>query len=140
MINTKVYKSVYGLAEKLMEADKKGDKVAFDSLYAELRAVCIENENTDRDHPEQWETLADFAEDLEVALVGYEKAMEKAMAINAKDHMSSIAFSMATVQIELGQTDAAIKNLQDAKINANKIDDRELKTDIDELLETLLAD
>lgn len=140
MISTKIYKSVYGLAEKLMEADKNGDKVAFNSLYAELRAVCIDNENTDKDHPEQWETLADFAEDLEEALEGYEKAMEKAMAINAKDHMSSIAFSMATVQIELGQTDAAIKNLQDAKINANKIDDRELKTDIDELLETLLAD
>jgi len=140
MINTKIYKSVYGLAEKLMEADRNGDKVAFDSLHAELRAVCVDNENTDRDHPEQWETLADFAENLEEALEGYEKAMEKAMAINAKDHMSSIAFSMATVQIELGQTDAAIKNLQDAKINANKIDDRELKTEIDELLETLLAD
>lgn len=140
MINTKIYKSVYSLAEQLMEADKKGDKEAFDSLYAELKAVCIDNENTDKDHPEQWETLADFTEDLEEALVGYEKALEKAVAINAKDHMSSIAFSMATLQIELGKTDAAIKNLQEAKINANKIDDKEFKTEIDELLETLLAD
>ncbi|MGO1749267.1 MAG: tetratricopeptide repeat protein [Marinobacter sp.] len=139
MINTKIYKSVYSLAEQLMEADKKGDKEAFDSLYAELKAVCIDNENTDKDHPEQWETLADFTEDLEEALVGYEKALEKAVAINAKDHMSSIAFSMATLQIELGKTDAAIKNLQEAKINANKIDDKEFKTEIDELLETLLA-
>ncbi|MGO1693011.1 MAG: tetratricopeptide repeat protein [Marinobacter sp.] len=139
MINTKIYKSVYSLAEKLMAADKKGDKEAFDSLYAELKAVCIDNENTDKDHPEQWETLADFTEDLEEALVGYEKALGKAVAINAKDHMSSIAFSMATLQIELGQTDAAIKNLQEAKINANKIDDKEFKTEIDELLETLLA-
>ncbi|MGO2136728.1 tetratricopeptide repeat protein [Marinobacter sp.] len=139
MINTKIYKSVYSLAEKLMAADKKGDKEAFDSLYAELKAVCIDNENTDKDHPEQWETLADFTEDLEEALVGYEKALGKAVAINAKDHMSSIAFSMATLQIELGQTDAAIKNLQEAKVNANKIDDKEFKTEIDELLETLLA-
>ena len=139
MINTKIYKSVYSLAEKLMAADKKGDKEAFDSLYAELKAVCIDNENTDKDHPEQWETLADFTEDLEEALVGYEKALGKAVAINAKDHMSSIAFSMATLQIELGKTDAAIKNLQEAKINANKIDDKEFKTEIDELLETLLA-
>ena len=140
MINTKIYKSVYSLAEQLMEADKKGDKEAFDSLYAELKAVCIDNENTDKDHPEQWETLADFTEDLEEALVGYEKALGKAVAINAKDHMSSIAFSMATLQIELGKTNAAIKNLQEAKINANKIDDKEFKTEIDELLETLLAD
>lgn len=140
MINTKIYKSVYSLAEKLMAADQKDDKEAFDSLYAELKAVCIDNENTDKDHPEQWETLADFTEDLEEALVGYEKALEKAVDINAKDHMSSIAFSMATLQVELGQTDAAIKNLQGAKISANKIDDKEFKAEIDELLEKLLAD
>lgn len=139
MINTKIYKSVYSLAEQLMEADKKGNKEAFDSLYAQLNNICTDNENTDKDHPEQWETLADFTEDLEEALAGYEKAQEKAFAIKAKDHMSSIAFSMATLQIELGQTDAAIKNLQEAKINANKNDDKKFKTEIDELLETLLA-
>ncbi|MFP3977541.1 tetratricopeptide repeat protein [Marinobacter sp. KMM 10035] len=123
-----------------MEADQNDDAATFDSLYAELKSVCIDNENTDKDHPEQWETLADFTENLEEALAGYDKAMEKAVAINAKDHMSSIAFSMATLQIELGQTDAAIKNLQAAKVNANKIDDKELKADIDELLETLQVD
>lgn len=139
MINTKIYKSVYSLAEQLMEADKKEDKETFDALYAELKTICTDNENTDKDHPEQWETLADFTEDLEEALAGYEKAREKAIAINAKDHISSIAFSMATLQVELGQTDAAIKNLEDAKINANKIDDKEFKAEIDELLESLLA-
>jgi len=72
-------------------------------------------------------------------VAGYEKALEKATAINSKDHMSSIAFSMATLQIELGQTDAAIKNLQDAKISANKIADKDLKKEIDDLLEMLLS-
>jgi cell division protein FtsL len=139
MINTKIYKSVYSLTEKLMAAANKEDREAFDSLYAELKAICIDNENTGKDHPEQWETLADFTEELVDAVAGYEKALEKAIAINSKDHMSSIAFSMATMQIELGQTDAAIKNLQDAKINANKIEDNELKEEIDDLLETLLA-
>jgi tetratricopeptide (TPR) repeat protein len=122
-----------------MEADKKDDKEAFDSHYAELKAICIDNENTEKDHPEQWETLADFTEDLEEALAGYEKALEKAVTINAKDHMSSIAFSMATLQVELGRTDAAIKSLEDAKVHANKSDDKEFKIEIDELLENLLA-
>ncbi|WNO59418.1 hypothetical protein [Rheinheimera sp. MMS21-TC3] len=139
MINTKIYKSVYSLAEKLMAADNKGNKEAFDSLYAELKAICIDNENTDKDHPEQWETLADFTEDLSQALAGYEKALTKATAMNLKDHMASIAFSMATLQIELGQIDEAIQNLQNAKISANKIEDKELKTEIDTLLASLLA-
>ena len=138
MINTKIYKSVYSLAEKLMEAANKDNKDVFDSLFEELKAICFENENTDKDHPEQWETLADFTEELEDALAGYEKALEKAIAINSKDHMSSIAFSMATLQLELGQTEAAIKHLQDAKISANKIEDKEFKLEIDELLESLL--
>lgn len=139
MINTKIYKSVYELAEKLMRAADKDDREAFDSLYAELKAICTENENTDKDHPEQWETLADFTEELEDALAVYEKALEKANAINSKDHMSSIAFSMATLQVELGQIDAAIQNLKNAEISANKIEDGDLKVEIDKLLDKLLA-
>ncbi len=140
MINTKIYKSIYVLAEKLLEADSKNDQKNFDALYAQLKDLCIENEKSDKDHPEQWETLADFTEDLDEALVIYQKALDKAAAINSKDHLSSIAFSMAELQIELGQTDAAIKNLENAKISANKIEDREFKVEINELLEKLLAE
>lgn len=139
MINTKIYKSVYSLSEKLMEAASNDNREAFELLYAELKAICIDNENTAKDHPEQWETLADFTEELEDAVEGYVKALEKATAINSKDHMSSIAFSMATLQIELGQIDAAIKNLQDAKISANKIEDKALKIEIAELLDKLIV-
>jgi tetratricopeptide (TPR) repeat protein len=140
MVNTKIYKSVYQLSEKLMQAADDDNKALFDVRFAELKAICVDNENTNKDHPEQWETLADFTEDLEEAVVAYEKALQKAVAVNSKDHLSSIAFSMATLQVELGQKQAAIKNLQDAKINANKIEDKDLKAEIDELLESLLAD
>ena len=140
MINTKIYKSIYVLAEKLLEADSKNDQKTFDALYAQLKDLCNENEKSDKDHPEQWETLADFTEDLDEALVIYQKALDKAAAINSKDHLASIAFSMAELQIELGQTDAAIKSLQNAKISANKIEDREFKVEINELLAKLLAE
>ncbi len=140
MINTKIYKSVYTLAEKLLEADRKGHQEAFNWLYDELKAICTDNENTDKDHPEQWETLADFTAELEEALVIYDKALEKAKVINSKDHLSSIAFSMAVIQVELGQKEAAITSLQNAKITANKIEDKEFKVEIDELLTKLLAE
>ena len=139
MINTKIYKSVYGLSEKLMVAAQKDDVRAFELLYAELGAICTDNENTAKDHPEQWETLADFTDDLEDAVNGYEKALQKAIAIDSNDHISSIGLSMAILQVELGQTEAAINNLQAAKVSAHNIEDEELKTEIDELLEKLLA-
>ncbi len=140
MINTKIYKAIYTLAEDLLEADRKGNQAEFDALYAELKAICTDNENTDKDHPEQWETLADFTEDLDEALVIYNKALAKATAINSKDHMSSIAFSMAVLQIEMDDTAAAINSLQSAKISANKIEDKEFKVEIDELLASLLPE
>ncbi|MBQ24371.1 tetratricopeptide repeat protein [Alcanivorax sp.] len=142
MINTKIYKAVYSLAEKLMEAARKNNQAEFDSLYGQLKTICTENDNTDntdntdKDHPEQWETLADFTEDLNAALVVYEAARGKALAINAKDHLACIGLSMA--KLELGQKPAAIQSLEDAKISANKIEDKELKAEIDMLLAGLL--
>jgi tetratricopeptide (TPR) repeat protein len=138
MINTKIYKSVYRLSEQLMEAANQNNEKAFNALYSELASICSEHENTHKDHPEQWETLADFTDDYEEAISVYEKALEKATAINSKDHMASIAFSMAKLQVELGYTVPAIKNLQSAKLSANKIADQDLKVEIDELLASLL--
>ena len=120
-----------------MAAAEAENRQLFDSLYAELETICVENENTDKDHPEQWETLADFTEELEDAVVIYEKALKKAIAVNSKDHMSSIAFSMAKVKIDLGRTVDAVQNLKDAKVSANKIEDNDLKAEIDDLLEEL---
>lgn len=139
MINTKIYKAVHSLAEKLMEAARKDDQAEFESLYGQLKIICTGNDNTDKDHPEQWETLADFTEDLEAALVIYEKAQAKALAINAKDHLSSIGLSMAKLQVDLGKKEAAIKSLESAQVSANKIEDKQLKAEIDALLEGLLV-
>ena len=47
---------------------------------------------------------------------------------------------MAVIQVELGQKEAAITSLQNAKITANKIEDKEFKVEIDELLSKLLAE
>lgn len=140
MMNTKVYKAVHNFAGELLDAAHIKDQVAFDALYADLKALCEEHEGTEKDHPVQWEALADFTDELEDAVVIYEKALVKAEEINSKDYMSSVAFSMATLQVELKQTDAAIENLKKAKISANKIADKDLKAEIDALLAKLSPD
>ncbi|WP_346799197.1 tetratricopeptide repeat protein [Halomonas sp. Bachu 37] len=137
MINTKIYKAVYELAEKLMKAAAKDDRATFEALYAELRAICTEHEHTEKDHPEQWETLADFTEELEEALPIYQKALDKAITKPSKDHIASIGYSMATLQVELGQTDDAIQRLKHAQASAQGIEDNDLKAEIDELLKKL---
>ena len=88
---------------------------------------------------DRWETLADFTDNLELAISIYDKALVKAEAINSKDFLSSIAFAIASLQVELGDKASAIAHLQNAKINSNKIADKDLKAEIDALLEELGA-
>ncbi|WP_296403250.1 tetratricopeptide repeat protein [Psychrobacter sp.] len=140
MINTKIYKAIYKLAEDLLYADSQQDQQRFDALYNELKSICTDNEGSDKDHPEQWETLADFTVDLEEALQIYQKALDKAITINSKDHIASIAYSMAELQLELGHKEQAIESLKQAKVSANKIEDKEFKIEIDQLLNSLIAD
>lgn len=136
-MNTKIYQLVLLLAEDLMAAVQKKDQASFDNYYNELKQVCEDNEDSEKDHPVQWETLADFTDDLPLAISLYEKALIKAEAINSKDFRSSIGYSMATLQIEVGDQVSAIESLEKAKVSCNKIVDKELKAEIHDLLTQL---
>lgn len=136
-MNTKIYKQVHTLAKSLMHAAQRKNQKSFDEHYAQLEKLCVEHENTDKDHPVQWETLADFTDDYELAISLYEKAFTKAEAINSKDFLSSIGFAMASLHVELGNNESAIEQLKLAQINSNKIPDKDLKIEINDLLSKL---
>ncbi len=136
-MNTKIYKRVLSLTDNLLAAVQQRNQTRFDGYYLELKQLCEEHENTDKDHPVQWETLADFTDDLALAVTIYEHALVKAEAINSKDFRSSISFSAASLKVELGDITGAIEHLEKAKISCNKIIDKELKAEIHDLLEEL---
>jgi len=136
-MNTKIYKRVLSLTDSLMTAAQEKNQTKFDRYYLELKQVCDDNENTDKDHPVQWETLADFTDDLPLAVTIYQQALVKAEAINSKDFRSSIGFSIAALKVELGDKVGAIEHLEKARISCNKIVDKELKAEIHDLLEKL---
>lgn len=136
-MNTKLYKKVLSLTDSLMAADAQNNQARFDGYYSELKQLCEDNENTPKDHPVQWETLADLTNDLTLAISIYEHALVKAQAINSKDYLSSIGFSIGSLKAELGDKQGAIGYLEKAKINCNKIIDKQLKAEIHDLLESL---
>ncbi len=138
-MNTKIYKRVLSLTDSLMTAAQEQNQKRFDCYYLELKQLCEDNEKTDKDHPVQWETLADFTDDLALAITLYEHALVKAEAINSKDFRSSIGFSIAALNVELNDKKGAIEQLEKAKISCNKIIDKELKAEIHDLLEKLKA-
>ena len=136
-MNTKIYKEVLYLAKELMSCANKKDQAGFDAFYQELKQICEDNDGTDKDHPVQWDTLGDFTDELEQAIGIYDKALEKAIAMNSKDYLSSIGFSAALLKVELGDKVGAIQYLEQAKIHSNKIIDKELKAEIHDLLKKL---
>jgi len=136
-MNTKIYKKVLSLTDSLMTAAQEKNQTKFDGYYLELKQLCEFYETSDKDHPVQWETLADFTDDLALAITIYEQALVKAEAINSKDFRSSIGFSIAALKVELGDKAGAIEHLEKAKISCNKIVDKELKAEIHDLLEEL---
>ncbi|MBJ7538548.1 tetratricopeptide repeat protein [Marinomonas transparens] len=136
-MNTKIYKEVLFLAKELMNFANKKDQASFDAYYQELKQICDDNDETDKDHPVQWEALGDFTEDLALAISIYDKALLKAAAIHSKDYLSSIGFSAALLKIELGDKAGAIQYLEQAKIHSNKIIDKELKAEIHDVLKDL---
>ncbi|NQZ28656.1 MAG: tetratricopeptide repeat protein [Colwellia sp.] len=138
-MNTKIYKRVLFLTDNLLAAAQQKNQKRFDGFYLELKQLCEDNEKSDKDHPVQWETLADFTDDLDLAVTIYQQALVKAEAINSKDFRSSIGFSIAALKVELGDETGAIEHLEQAKISCNKIADKELKAEIHDLLEKLKA-
>ena len=134
MMNTKIYKAVHELAEKLMVAANKNDERAFGLFYEQLKTICVDNENTKKDHPVQWETLADFTDELEDAVPVYEKALAMAVAIKSDEFICSIAYSMASLQLKLNLKSQAIENLELAKKHSTELEDKELKAQIHDLL------
>lgn len=136
-MNTKIYKKVHTLAETLMSAVERKDQARFDNDYAQLKQLCEEHEGSKKDHPVQWETLADFTDDIELALSIYEKALIKAEAISSIDFCSSIGFAIATMKLELKDKSGAVASLEKAKLACLEIEDKDLKAEIHNLLTEL---
>ena len=90
-----------------------------------------------KNHPVQWETLADFCDDTEEALPIYEKALGYAEEIKSNDFIASISYAIAIIHQQEGRTVKALRSAKYADESAKKIGDAGLQQDIKKLLNTL---
>ena len=137
MLSTKLYKKVHTLAEGLLKAAHSENTALFESLYSELRVLCEEHEGTEKNHPVQWETLADFTEESDDAIVLYKKALAFAEAESAFDYIASINYAMAVLFKELGENEQALAAAEKANEQAGNIGDDVLKEEIVKLISSI---
>jgi hypothetical protein len=130
-MNTNLYKQVHRLAIELLKADDEDNTASFKESYERLRQLCEENaDDNHKNHPVQWETLADFTEALDEALTIYQQALDCALRRESVDYQASITFSMAQLLNETERFDAAFEKAQSAKILCEKTDDSELLREV----------
>jgi len=137
MLNTKLYKQVHTLAERLLTASEQESASEFERLYKELEKICVENEGGEKNHPVQWETLGDFTEDSDEALVIYLKALSFAEKAEAHDYIASINYAMAYMLYQCGENAQALAAAQKANEQVGNIGDETLKQEISDLLDEL---
>jgi len=137
MLSTKLYKKVHSLAEGLLKAAQQENTEEFQSQYVELLALCEENEGTEKNHPVQWEALADFTEESDDALPLYKKALVIAENESLHDYIASINYAMAVLYEELGETKQALAAAEQANAQAGNIVDEVLKEEIQRLISKL---
>lgn len=102
-----------------------------------LQALCATNQGSPKDHPLQWEALADVTEDGDQALDIYNIALTTAEKLELPTFIASAYLSMALRHVEFEENDKALILANQANDAAQNIDSEELKNEITELLEQL---
>jgi len=102
-----------------------------------LQVLCATNQNSPKDHPLQWEALADFTEDGEQAMDIYEVALATAEKLKLPTFTASAYLAMAQRQVEFEEKIQALVFANKADESSQKIDNEELKAEITELLASL---
>ena len=128
-----LYDEVHQLAVDVVNASESGDFRSEWHALELLRDLCEENAENDKNHPLQWETLADFTSDKQIALSYYEKALARANELRLDDYSASALFEIAKLHLELGNISLALEFGHRANTKAKSIEDLELRKEISEL-------
>lgn len=121
-----LYDEVHSLALDIVNASARDDSEMMESAYEVLNDLCFAHENTENDHPLQWEALGDFSHDFSSAIFAYEKGLVSCDKLNLDEYAASIKFAMAEANLEEKHVSIAKQLAAEAEILANNIEDGEL--------------
>ena len=109
--------------------------------YTKLQELCQKGLGTKNDHPLQWEALADFTDDGDIALDIYQMALDKAEKFALPQYSASVYLAMAQRYAEFEEKEKALnaanlavsfsKNLENSENN------QALTTEIEDFIATL---
>ncbi|WP_022958819.1 hypothetical protein [Spongiibacter tropicus] len=129
-----LYEVIHSLALKIVDASARNDENSGAEAYAVLKELCESNEGTKLDHPLQWEALGDFSESYIEAQTAYEKGLSCSSRLKLAEYSASIKLAMAESHFDNQNLKEAKRLAAEAKIEATKIKNMELRSAINEFL------
>mgnify|MGYP000540978513 CR=1 FL=1 len=132
-----LFNEILKISQDLADASAKDDEKSRTEHYQALIKLCANNEDSPKDHPLQWEALADFTNDSDQALDIYQKGLVSAEKLKLPNFIASIYLAMAERHHEMAEQDQALAFANKANDLSESITSDDLKNDISELLQQL---
>jgi len=132
-----LYDDILTICQAMAKASAADDEKASLLAHQELQKLCQTNQGTPKDHPLQWEALADFTHDGDQALDIYQLALNCAQRLNLIDSKASIFLAMAQRYHEFEEDDKAREFINKANDLMMEIESDELKDEITEFINSL---
>ncbi|NQY89744.1 MAG: hypothetical protein HRT51_18770 [Colwellia sp.] len=132
-----LYNEILDICQNIANASAKDNDEARTSACNDLQKLCATNQNSPKDHPLQWEALADFTEDGEQAMDIYQIALAIAEQLKLETFTASVYLAMAQRQQEFEESSKALAYANLANTAAQNINSEELKQEVQEFLSAL---
>ena len=123
MVDQSIYNSVLDLACELVNSSSAELTQNYWHAYQKLNELCEMHKGTSKDHPLQWEALAD-----------YTRNNKQALNINLSEYVASSQLAIAERFLETGNKCEAISWANKADENARRCSNLELRNEISEFL------
>ena len=134
-----LYNDILAICQDIANASNSDNDELRLAGCKKLQILCATHQNSPKDHPLQWEALADFTDDGEQAMDIYEVALATAQQLELPTFIASAYLAMAQRQVEFEEPVQALTFANKANEAAQNIDSEELKAEITELLTQLSA-
>ncbi|HCM46008.1 MAG TPA: hypothetical protein DIS98_00310 [Colwellia sp.] len=135
-----LYDDILAICQEIANASNTDNDELRLASCKKLQVLCAINQDSPKDHPLQWEALADFTEDGEQAMDIYEVALVTAEKLVLPIFTASAYLAMAQRQVEFEEKAQALVFATKANEVAQTIDNKELKIEVTDFLAKLSQD
>ena len=132
-----LYDEILFICQEIANASSADNEELRQVHCKKLQVLCASNQGSPKDHPLQWEALADFTEDGDQAMDIYEVALATAEQLSLPTFIASAYLAMALRQLEFEEQPQALLFANKANEAVEHSDNEEIKAEITELLATL---